>query len=716
MRRLLLILTLVLWGGSLAPPLQAQEQATLVANALRIESDRILVAEGAVEVFYQGRRLTAARLSFDRVADSLTIDGPITLSDGSGVTVLASQAELKADMTEGILRSARVVMNDQLQLAAAEVLRLGGRYTAMTRVVASSCRVCAENPTPLWEIRARRVVHDQAERQIYFDNASLRLGGVPVFYIPRLRMPDPTLTRSTGFLMPALKSSSTLGTGLRWPYFITLGPSRDLTVTPFLATKDVQALELRYRQAFRTGEIALSGFLANDRLQAGKTRAQARAEGRFDLPRGFELTFDAQTVSDRAVLLDYGLSDADRLNSVLAVTRTRRNEHIAGRLIAIQTLRVGEPSGTLAASLGDLTWQRRFSLGPLGGQGGLQFQAHGHRRSSTVATDGDNDGLSDGRDVARARIKADWRRDWIMGNGLIFGVLGEVTTDLYQIGDVASAYGGTHSRSHGAFAAALRWPLVKAGKGGVNHLLEPVIQVVAAPNRTARLANEDSVLVEFDQGNLFALNRFPGADAVERGVRANLGVNYLRRDPSGWTLGATVGRVIRARDLTQFTAGSGLDGRNSNWLAAWQLTHANGTQLTSRLLLDDGIGLTKAEMLLAHDRPRYGLEAGLLYHKADPAEGRLIDTREVVFDGRVALGQAGWQAQLSNRYDLEARRASNAGLGLVFRNECLSVDVSLSRRFTSSTSVRPTTDLSVSLQLLGFGGSMAPGPARQCRG
>ncbi len=239
---------------------------------------------------------------------------------------------------------------------------------------------------------------------------------------------------------------------------------------------------------------------------------------------------------------------------------------------------------------------------------------------------------------------------------------------------------------------------------------------MAAPNRTARLANEDSVLVEFDQGNLFALNRFPGADAVERGVRANLGVHYLRRDPSGWTLGATVGRVIRARDLTQFTAGSGLDGRNSNWLAAWQLTHANGTQLTSRLLLDDGFGLTKAEMLLAHDRPRYGLEAGLLYHKADPAEGRLIDTREVVFDGRVALGQAGWQAQLSNRYDLEARRASNAGLGLVFRNECLSVDVSLSRRFTSSTSVRPTTDLSVSLQLLGFGGSMAPGPARQCRG
>jgi LPS-assembly protein len=714
MRRILLMMAVLVLAALPGPVARAQDQATLVANALRIESERLLVAEGAVEIFYQGRRLTAARLTYDRVADSLTIEGPITLSDGSGVTVLANQAELKADMSEGILRSARVVMNDQLQLSAAEVMRLGGRYTAMTRVVASSCKVCAESPTPLWEIRARRVVHDQTERQIYFDNASLRLGGVPVFYLPRLRMPDPTLNRSSGFLMPQLQSTSTLGTGLRWPYFLTLGPSRDLTITPFLTTKNVTAVELRYRQAFRTGEISVSGIGANDRLQTGGTRGHARAEGRFDLPDGFELRFDAQLVSDSALLFDYGLSDADRLNSVISVTRTRRSEHIAARLISIRTLRAGEDPDTLAARLGDLTWQRRFSLGPLGGQGGLQFATHGHHRSSN--DDADIDGISDGRDVARARIRADWRRDWISDTGLVFGVLGEVTTDLYRIGDVASVYGGTHSRTHGAFAAELRWPLVKAGRGGVNHLLEPIIQVVAAPSGVADLANEDSVLVEFDQGNLFSLNRFPGADAVERGVRANLGLNYLRRDPAGWTLGATLGRVIHSKDLAQFTPGSGLDGRNSNWLAAWQVSHVSGTKLTSRLLLDDSFGLTKAEMLLAHDQPRYGLEAGLLFHQADVDEGRTIDTREVVFDGRVALGQAGWQARLSNRYDLEANRASNAGLGLVFRNECLSVDLSLSRRFTSSTSVRPTTDLSVSLELLGFGGSTAPGPSRQCRG
>ena len=717
LRAPLFILTLLLGIALVSLPraVLAQEQATLIANALRIESQSRLVADGAVEIFYKGTRLTAARLVYDRAADSLLIEGPITLTDGKGTVILASQGELKADMSEGILRSARVVMNQQLQMAAAQVMRLGGRYTAMTQVVASSCKVCANNPTPLWEIRARRVVHDQQERQIYFDQASLRLAGVPVFYIPRLRMPDPTLKRATGFLMPSLHSSSTLGSGFRLPYFITLGQSRDLTLTPFVTTKGARTLELRYRQAFHTGDIEVSGSLSRDDLLAGKTRGYLAAEGAFRLPQGFKLTFNSETVSDDAYLLDYGISTKDRLDSRIEITRTRRNEHISARGISIQTLRAGEPSDTLASVIGDLTWQRRFSLGPLGGQGGLRFQTHTHRRSSNETADLSGDGIADGRDVARARLRADWRRDWIAQNGMIFGILGEAATDFYKIGDDAT-YGGTQTRSHGAVAAELRWPMVKAGQRGVSHMVEPVVQLVWAPKTTPTLPNEDSVLVEFDQGNLFALNRFPGADAVERGVRANIGLNYLRQDPEGWTLGATVGRVLRADDLAQFTAGSGLDDRKSDWLAAWQVANAQGLNLTNRLLLDDDFSLTKVEALLSYDTARFGVEAGYLYHRADVAEGRAIDTKELVFDSKFELGQNGWTANLSNRYDLEADRASQAKLGLGFRNECLAVDLSLSRRFTSSTSVRPTTDFSVSLELLGFGGSTPAGPSRQCRG
>ncbi|HSF64933.1 MAG TPA: LPS-assembly protein LptD, partial [Paracoccaceae bacterium] len=81
MRALLALLALIL---SLAAPARAQEQATLIADRVAIVGDATLVAEGGVEVFFQGRRLRASRISYDAKADRLLIEGPITLDDGRG--------------------------------------------------------------------------------------------------------------------------------------------------------------------------------------------------------------------------------------------------------------------------------------------------------------------------------------------------------------------------------------------------------------------------------------------------------------------------------------------------------------------------------------------------------------------------------------------------------------------------------------------------------
>ncbi|MFN3292467.1 MAG: LPS-assembly protein LptD, partial [Gemmobacter sp.] len=150
-----------------AGPARAQEAATLVADRVQVVANRTLVAQGGVEVLHKGVRLRASRIAYDRVAGSLEIEGPLVLTDDAGTVLLASSAALSDDLREGILTSARVVLDRQLQIAANEVQRLGGRHTVMSRAVASSCRVCETRATPLWEIRARRVVHDQQERQIH---------------------------------------------------------------------------------------------------------------------------------------------------------------------------------------------------------------------------------------------------------------------------------------------------------------------------------------------------------------------------------------------------------------------------------------------------------------------------------------------------------------------------------------------------------------------
>jgi LPS-assembly protein len=712
MARLLALFAILL---ALALPARAQDSATLVSDSLEITGDTRLIADGNVEVFFKGRRLKAQRIVFDQASDRLEITGPIVLTEESGETlILASQAELAADLSEGILTSARLVLNQQLQLAADKMLRVAGRYTALQSVAASSCKVCKGDPTPLWEIRARRVVHDEVERQIYFDRAQFRLAGVPILYIPRLRMPDPTLKRATGFLMPSVRTTSDLGTGIKLPYFIVLGPSADLTLTPYLTTKQSRTVELRYRRAFRTGDILVTGSLSRDDILPGKTRGYLRVTGGFTLPERFRLSFDGQTVTDPAYMLDYGIGNQDRLDSRVNINRTRRNEHISARIISFQTLRDDEVDSAIPSLVADLTFHRRFSLGPLGGEGGLRLQTHNQYRASVNPLDGtDSDDIPDGRDIGRISARIDWRKSFVLPMGIEGSVLGEMTADAYQITDDA-VFAGSTTRTHGSGGIELRWPWVKAEAGGGSQVIEPVVQLLFSSSDAEELPNEDSTLVEFDEGNLFALDRFPGSDAVERGSRANVGVSWTRYDPAGWSMGVTVGRVFREADLGQFGPGSGLAGQKSDWLAAANFTLADGLAITGRLVMDDDLSLTKGEARLALNGPKTSISTSMIWAVADPLENRPDPTREISLDARRKLNP-NWTASFSGRYDFVADRGTVAGLGLEFLNECVRFDVSLSRRFTSSTSVNPTTDFGLSLDLVGFGSGVTGGPARTCR-
>jgi LPS-assembly protein len=124
--------------------------------------------------------------------------------------------------------------------------------------------------------------------------------------------------------------------------------------------------------------------------------------------------------------------------------------------------------------------------------------------------------------------------------------------------------------------------------------------------------------------------------------------------------------------------------------------------------------VTKAETRVDIARDRFGIAGSYIWAIADPTENRTSPISELTFDTRYQF-TSGWTGKLTGRYDFEADQGTIAGLGLEFKNECIAVDLSLSRRFTSSTSVQATTDFGLSVDLIGFGSGTAAGPSRQCR-
>ncbi|MEO0666779.1 MAG: LPS assembly protein LptD [Pseudomonadota bacterium] len=690
---LLALSTLYALAQDAAPP------AVLVADEIVVTPDRRLIASGNVEAFQGQTRLTAQAIEYNADTGALSITGPITIDNGAGAVILADQAELSRDLQNGLLTGARLVLDEQLQLAAVQMNRVGGRYTQLYKTAVTSCRVCADDPRPpLWQIRAKRVVHDEDAQQLYFDDALLYWRNTPIFYLPRLRMPDPTLDRASGFLFPEIRSSTLLGTGVKVPYFIRLGDQRDLTLTPYISNQ-TRTLEFRYRQAFRRGRIAFEGALSRDDLQPDDQRGYLFGVGEFELGRDFKLQFDVEITSDDAYLSDYGYSDKDRLDSEIRLSRTRRDEYIQLSYINVKTLRDDENDDFLPSDIVEALYERRFFPTALGGEFRIAATARTNLRQSSNAGDSDGDGVADGRDVTRLNLEADWRRTAFVGGLQITSQLG-LAADTFDITQ-DDTFDGSEGEISPRAALTFRYPMVRHDAGGVTQVIEPLVQLAWVGGDGLPIPNEESTFVEFDEGNLLALSRFPAPDRRERGWAVAYGATWARFDPDGWSANLTIGQVIREDAQSDFTASSGLGGETSDYLLAGQFKFDGGLALTGRSILDDQFDVAKAEFRGSWRNDRLDFGSSYVWIDEDLAEDRPAPISELSFDGSYRIDQF-WTADLDWRYDLTEGRAATARAGIAYSNECIRVAASVTRRFADSTTVEPSTNLGFTVSLRGF--------------
>ncbi len=677
--------------GPTQTPQSEPQNVVLVADSVNLTPDGLLIARGNVEALSGDVRLTATEIVYNNDTGEISLKGPIHISQGDQATVVADAAELDADLRNGLIHSARLVLADQVQLAATRMTRVEGRYSVLDKTTVSSCHVCENGEPPLWQIRARRVVHDQVEKQLYFDHASVLVRDVPVFYFPHLRMPDPTLDRAQGFLIPEFNHSSLLNYGIKVPYFVPIGPNRDITLTPYLSS-ETRTMEFRYRQAFDKGGIELEGAISDDDIRSDIVRGYLFAGGLFQLGKEYKLTFDLKAVSDDTYLTDYDYSDYDRLNSDITIARASRTENTRFAAYHYQTLREDEDNDEIPFLVLKAETERRY-LNVWGGELRTNVEAHGHQRRSTI--DGDP-----GRDVGRANANVQWLGDWTLGNGVRSGVTTALAFDAYRT-ENDSSVSTFDSGLAPSVAAYLRYPMSKIGSDGATYILEPLVQAAWTGGDTLDVANDESTHVEFDEGNLLSLSRFPSYDRRERGLSSAIGVNWSRVSTTGWRGNLTFGQIFRQDKQTDFTKSSGLSGTSSDVLLAGQIGNQSGLVFTGRALVDTRGDLNKAGARLGWANDRLWLDASYIWLQKDLAESRPNDISELKFDGSYRLNRH-WTGLMDWQFDAVSGETSEAGVGLEYRNECLRMELSLSRRFSTSSTVQSSTRVGFNVALLGF--------------
>jgi LPS-assembly protein len=680
----------------------AENITNLIADEIKINQAGELVASGAVTVWYEDRKVTASSITYASQNDKLIIRGPIRIIDNQSTMILGDQAELSEDLKVGIIKSAKIILGYQVQIAAAKVLQKDARYSEAFNIAATSCHVCL-NKTPLWQIRARKIVQDKFEKQIYFEHAQLRVLDIPVFYLPFMRLPDPSLKRATGLLAPKLKTSSVLNTGIKIPYFIRLNKHKDFTITPFYSPK-TKTIEYRYRQAYTSGFMLIEGALTRDALIPNKNRGYILSDTSLILQNGYNLGIQLQAVSDPSYLFEYDFAQLDRLNTKLELSRSMRYQNSEVKLSNYHSLRENENNATQPTLVAEGAIESRLNPDMIKGEIGLEANFLKSYRYSDLNNDGpDSDTLVDGYDTTRLSLLSNWDHGWEIANGIILHFENEFGLSQYYVQQHADI-GPKATRMFGVGAVGLRWPWYRINSNGGIGIVEPQIQLVRSVSSNSAVPNDDSTQVEFDEGNLFRLNRAPGLDLIENGSRLNVGLAGSQFMDSGSNLSWKIGRVLRSEALSTFPSGSGLSNSISDWLLATNFQQKNGIELINRALIaSDGV-VTKSETSLKVNRNQHQIRATHVELTKDSNSLQNQSLSSVALEWNYNLN-SNWRSDSKFQFDSNIGRLSKLELGLRYENECVNVDLSSSRSFSTSSTLIDKTDFTLSVELTGFSSS-----------
>ncbi len=678
-------------------PISRSAPVTFTADSVSYDKQNgIVTASGHVEAWQNDHIVRADTITFDRNTNVVAATGHVVLAEPDGQVLFADYAELTQGMKDGVLSGMRSLLAQNGRLAANGVRRTEGKVNELSHAVYSTCNICALDPEkpPLWDLRAFSATQDLQNKRIEYQDAYLDFLGQPVLYLPYFSHADPSVKRQSGFLVPGFGATDKhLGSFATIPYYLVLNDQSDVTLAPTIATQAGPQLEANYRLRLNNGVFNANGAVAYDQ---SRPQGFVFAHGLFDYDQTWRYGFDINEASSIAYMRDFripGFDAGNVLSSQIYGEGFGVGAYSRLDVRAYQSLNTSVDQNLLPYVLPHYVYDFVGPPDTLGGRLGFR-------------TDDFNVLRDVGTNDQRASATLSWDRPFIGSLGDRWGLTLHVDAAAYHANEVDQQpnfdIGNSASTAHAQPQAAvkLNWPFVRSAGQYGSQIIEPIAQLIVAPNSgnsiNDRIPNEDSLDYEFTDSTLFSLNRFQGYDRFDGGARANVALHANWTLKSGQQIDGLVGQSYQEHRDANFFPQSGLGNHVSDIVARTTLVPASWLDFTARGRFDkSNLNVHFADGIASVGVPLLRASAGYIYSSTNPYDLYVVNPFTTAGppasffvprnEATVGLSsnRGPFTVSANAQRDLATGRLVAVSADGRYENECFIFDLNLVRRYTS---------------------------------
>ncbi|MBI4011875.1 MAG: LPS-assembly protein LptD [Candidatus Rokubacteria bacterium] len=319
----------------------AEAPVTVFADRIEnLERERLLIAEGRVEIEQGEVRLEADRVEVNTETGEAVAAGRVVFFDGRD-RLLGERLEYNFRTGTGVVYRAEAFAEPHFFFRGDRMERFGEKAYRLQGGWLTTC----EGEAPAWHVRWGQATA-YLDDWIWGTNASFWVGRVPL--IPFIPVFSASLRkdRHSGLLAPSFGTSNDKGFTYRQPIFWAISDSQDLTLVPTYFEKRGLALGGSYRYIRReTSRGELEGFGLDD-TERKEMRGVVGFRHEEELTPGLILRADLARVSDDDYFRDFGNMlderSRQRLESNLSLTDHWGSWNLFGRLFYYQDLTTRE--------------------------------------------------------------------------------------------------------------------------------------------------------------------------------------------------------------------------------------------------------------------------------------------------------------------------------------------------------------------------------------